>query len=114
MERFAYLMGQQVLCAGYSEEEAGLAQQSFAGLARADTYQEYQENWSALSSIEIPGVISFTGKDIISEEDWVPWDRNADAFFDPIEINEYRRRVYAPEYLDLMEEWLVRLLETMN
>jgi len=174
IDQFAYLIGQQVLCAGYSEEEASLAQQSFAGLARAGTYQEYQENWVVLSSIEMPEAISFTGKDLTSEEDWVPWDRNVDAFFNPIEVieqttipvlaffgekdtqvdpfqgaqayqealqkagnqnfrvelipgvahvialaetgcmDEHRRRIYAPEYLDLMEEWLGQLSESMD
>jgi pimeloyl-ACP methyl ester carboxylesterase len=169
IEQFAYLIGQQVLCAGYSEEEASLAQQSFAGLARADTYQEYQDNWVALSSVEMPEGISFTGRELTPEEDWSPWDRAVDAFFNPMEVierttipvlaffgekdrqvdpvqgaqayeqalqkagnqnhrvelipgvahvlafaetgcmDEQRRRIYAPEYLELMEEWLVQL-----
>jgi len=172
IDQTAYLIGQQVLCQGYSEEEAELAEQSFAGLCKATTYQEYRESQENL--IQFPCAISFTGKDLTPEEDWVPWDRQVDAFFNPIEVieqttipvlaffgekdtqvdpfqgaqayeealqkagnqnfhvelipgvahvldlaetgcmNEHRARVYAPEYLDLMEEWLGQLLESTD
>jgi pimeloyl-ACP methyl ester carboxylesterase len=180
IDQFAYLIGQQALCAGYSEEEASLAQQSFAGLARANTYREYQENWVAFSSIEMPADLNFTGKNLTPEEDWSPWNRAVDAFFNPMEVIErttipvlaffgekdtqvdpfqgaqayeealqkagnqhYRVELipgvdhnivlcesgcmdardrrsradwlkYAPEYLDLMEEWLVQLSESIE
>jgi len=29
-------------------------------------------------------------------------------------MDEHRRRIYAPEYLDLMEEWLGQLSESMD
>jgi pimeloyl-ACP methyl ester carboxylesterase len=167
IDQTAYLIGQQLLCQGYSEEEAKLAEQSFAGLCKATTYQEYRDNKANL--VQFPYTLNFTGKDITPEENWSPWDRDVDAFFNPIEVieqtaipvltffgekdtqvdpfqgaqayeqalqkaanqnshvelvpgvnhvlvpaetgcmDEHSRRVYAPEYLDLMEEWLVQL-----
>jgi pimeloyl-ACP methyl ester carboxylesterase len=172
IDQTAYLIGQQLLCQGYSEEEAKLAEQSYARVCKATTYQEYRENKSNL--IQFPYALNFTGKDIVPEGDWFSWDRGVDAFFNPIEVieqttipvlaffgekdtqvdpfqgvqayqealqkagnqnyrvelipgvahvlalaetgcmNEHRRRVYAPEYLDLMEEWLGQLLESMD
>jgi pimeloyl-ACP methyl ester carboxylesterase len=163
----AYLIGQQLLCQGYSEEQAQLAEQGFAEMCRAFTYQEFRESKEYL--IQFPYAQRFTGRDITPEEDWSPWDRNVDAFFNPITVieqttipvlaffgekdtqvdpfqgaqayqealqeagnqnfrvelipdvahgmdfaetgcmDEYRQTVYAPEYLDLMEEWLVQL-----
>jgi WD40 repeat protein/pimeloyl-ACP methyl ester carboxylesterase len=167
IDQTAYLIGQKLLCEGYSEDEAKLAEQSFAGMCRAITYQEYRENKANL--IQFPSALIFTGRDILPEEEWAAWDRDVDAFFDPIKVietttipvlaffgekdtqvdpfqgaqayeaalrkagnqhyrvelipgvdhvlalsetgcmNEHRARVYAPEYLDLMEEWLVHL-----
>jgi pimeloyl-ACP methyl ester carboxylesterase len=173
IDQTAYLIGQKLLCEGYSEEEAQLAEQSFAGMCQATTYQEYRENHANL--IQFPPALIFTGSDIRPEEEWEPWDRNVDAFFDPIAVIEqttipvlaffgekdtqvdpfqgeqaYREALekagnqhyqvelipgvdhnivlsetgclaerdsrpwalwlkYAPEYLDLMEDWLVQL-----
>jgi pimeloyl-ACP methyl ester carboxylesterase len=167
IDQTAYLIGQQLLCQGYSEEEAKLAEQSYAGICKASTYEEYRDNKENL--IQFPYALNFTGKDLTPENEWSPWDRGVDAFFNPIEVieqttipvlaffgekdtqvdpfqgaqayeqalqkagnqnyrvelipdvahvlafaetgcmNEHRARVYAPEYLDLMEEWLIRL-----
>jgi pimeloyl-ACP methyl ester carboxylesterase len=173
IDQTAYLIGQKLLCEGYSEEEAQLAAQSYAGLCKATTYQEYRENMAAFT--QYPPVLSFTGGDILPEEGWAPWNRNVDAFFDPIAVIEqttipvlaffgekdtqvdpfqgeqaYREALdkagnqhyrvelipgvdhnivlsetgclaerdsrpwalwlkYAPEYLDLMQDWLVQL-----
>jgi pimeloyl-ACP methyl ester carboxylesterase len=173
IEQTAYLLGQKMLCEGYSEEDAQLADQSFVGMCKATTYQEYRDNKTNL--IQFPSALSFTGANITPEEEWSPWNRDVDAFFNPIEVieqttkpilaffGEKDRQVdpiqgsqayvqalqqagnqsfqvilipdadhnivlcetgclserdsrpfvdwlnYAPEYLDLMEEWLIRI-----
>jgi Tol biopolymer transport system component/acetyl esterase/lipase len=173
IDQTAYLIGQKLLCEGHSEDEAKLAEQSYAGLCKATTYQEYRENKANL--IQFPSALIFTGRDILPEEEWAAWDRDVDAFFDPIAVIEkstipvlaffgekdtqvdpfqgaraYEQALqragnqhshvelvagvdhnivlsetgclaerdrrsradwlkYAPEYLDLMEEWLVQL-----
>jgi WD40 repeat protein/formylglycine-generating enzyme required for sulfatase activity/poly(3-hydroxybutyrate) depolymerase len=172
IDQTAYLIGQQLLCQGYSEKEAKLAEQSYAGVCKASAYEEYRENKANL--VQFPCALNFTGKDIIPEDEWSPWDRNVDAFFNPLSVieqttipvlaffgekdtqvnpfqgsqayeealqkaenqnyrvelipgvnhvlalaetgcmNEHRARVYAPEYLDLMEEWLVQLSASLG
>ena len=172
IDQTAYLIGQQMLCQGYSEEEAKLAEKSFADMCKATTYEEYRENMVNL--IQFPPVLSFTGADIFPEEEWIPWDPKVDAFFDPITViekttipvlaffgekdtqvdpfqgaqayeqalqkagnqhyrvelipgvnhglvpaetgcmNETIPRMYAPEYLELMEEWLVQLSASLR
>jgi pimeloyl-ACP methyl ester carboxylesterase len=86
IDQTAYLIGRQTLCQGYSEEEAKLADQSFAGMCKATTYEEYRENMVNL--IQFPPALSFTGSNIRPEEEWSPWDRNVDAFFNPITVIE--------------------------
>lgn len=86
IDQFAYLIGQQVLCAGHPEEDKNLAQQSFAGLARATTYQEYLDNWLLFSSVEVPESLRFSGRDLIPEQEWRPWNSDGDSFFNPIDV----------------------------
>jgi pimeloyl-ACP methyl ester carboxylesterase len=173
IDQTAYLIGKRLLCEGYSEEEAKLAEQSFADMCKATTYEEYRENMVNL--IQFPPVVSLKGEaDILPEEEWTPLDRNVDGFFNPIAVierttipvlaffgekdtqvdpvqgaqayeqalqkagNQHYRvelipgvnhglvpaetgcmdealpRMYAPEYLELMEEWLVQLSESME
>jgi formylglycine-generating enzyme required for sulfatase activity/CubicO group peptidase (beta-lactamase class C family)/acetyl esterase/lipase len=171
IDQTAYLLGQQLICQGYSEEEAQLAQQSLAGLSKATSYQEYREYKENL--VQFPYALNFTGESITPEDEWSPWIPPAEAFFNPIEVieqttipvlalfgekdtqvdpfqgaqayeqalqkagnqhyqvelipgvnhgfvpaktgcmDEALPRMYAPEYLELMEEWLVQLLESM-
>jgi acetyl esterase/lipase len=86
IDQTAYLIGQQLLCEGYSAEEANLAEQGFANMCKATTYQEFRESKEHL--IQFPHAQRFTGRDITPEEEWSPWDRSVDAFFNPIEVIE--------------------------
>lgn len=169
IDQTAYLLGQQLVCQGYSEEEGKLAQQSLSRLPKATSYQEYRECMETL--IQFPS-LNYKEEHITPEGEWAPWDLSAESRFNPIEVieqttipvlaffgekdtqvdpfqgaqayeealqkagnqnyrvelipgvahcldfaetgcmDEYRPRVYAPEYLDLMEEWLGQLIET--
>jgi dipeptidyl aminopeptidase/acylaminoacyl peptidase len=86
IDQTAYLIGKKLLCEGYSVEEANLAEESYAGVCKATTYDEYRENKTNL--VQFPSALIFTGSDIIPEEEWSPWDRGVDAFFNPIEVIE--------------------------
>jgi pimeloyl-ACP methyl ester carboxylesterase len=167
IDQTAYLLGQQLVCQGYSEEEGKLVQECLSKLPKATSYSEYRECMETL--IQFPP-LNYKEEHITPEDEWAPWDLSAGALFNPIEVieqttipvlaffgekdtqvdpfqgaqayeqalqkagnqhyqvelipgvahcldfaetgcmNEHRRRVYAPEYLDLMEEWLVQLL----
>ena len=86
IDQTAYLIGQQLLCQGYSEKQAKRAQECFSGLAHAITYQEYREYKEYL--IQFPFALKFTGKDILPENEWSPWIPPAEALYNPIGVIE--------------------------
>lgn len=84
----SYFVEQQIVCEGVSQEEASRAGELFAGVLRAQTYDDYVANGTPL----LEGFPIVKDLDVMAgilpEEDWTARDPNADAFFDPIEVLE--------------------------
>jgi pimeloyl-ACP methyl ester carboxylesterase len=87
IEQMAYQVGQQVICAGGSVEQAALAEQYWPQFPKATSYVEYRQAVETL--LEIPGVKANTGLELAEQDNWKPWPQDIDAFFDPMEIIEY-------------------------
>jgi pimeloyl-ACP methyl ester carboxylesterase len=85
-EQMAYLFGQKVACGGGSAEQAALVEQYRAQSFNATSYDEYREAMGIL--IEIPRFELYTGVTlkIAEEDDWKPYTRDTDRFFDPMEV----------------------------
>jgi pimeloyl-ACP methyl ester carboxylesterase len=84
IEQMAYQVGQQVACAGGTEEEAALTEELWPLIANAQTYEEYRQAVETL--LEMPGLRAATGLELNSEEGWSPWPVDIDARFDPMEV----------------------------
>ena len=82
IEQMAYLVGQRVICDGGSVEQASLVEQYWPQFAEATIYAEYREAVETL--LMIPGVKDYTGLEITAEDNWKPWPRDSDAFYDPM------------------------------
>lgn len=80
----AYLVGQQVLCAGYSEEEARRMDQLFTICCKAPGYNEYAQ--AARQLVENPAVPHNMVSGVLPEEEWSPLDSSDEGFFNPIEV----------------------------
>jgi pimeloyl-ACP methyl ester carboxylesterase len=88
-EQMAYQIGQQVACGGGSAEQAALVERYWAQSRNATTYAEYREAMEIL--MEISGFEVHTGitLTLAEEDDWRPYRRDTDSFFDPIEVIEH-------------------------
>ena len=84
IEQGAYQVAQRIACIGGSPEDVQTLEQYWAIMNKAEDYNTYQE--AAEIILEIPGVYEETGLTINEEEDWNPWPRDIDAFFDPIDV----------------------------
>jgi pimeloyl-ACP methyl ester carboxylesterase len=87
IEQMAYQIGQKVACGGGSAEEVELVEQYWSQRAKATAYEEYREAVEIL--LGIPGVQGYTGLEINEEKDWEPWNRDWDAFIDPMDVIEH-------------------------
>jgi hypothetical protein len=89
IEQMAYLYGQKVGCAGGSPEQAALVEQYLAQANRATDYPDYLEGMQIL--LEIPRINLYMGVtlEIVDEDNWQPWPRDIDAFFDPMTVVEH-------------------------
>jgi pimeloyl-ACP methyl ester carboxylesterase len=56
-------------------------------MAKATVYNDYREAVEVL--VDIPGVVEYTGLSISEENQWNPWPRDIDAFFDPMDVIQY-------------------------
>lgn len=89
IEQTAYLVGKQVLCAGYSEDEAMRMDQLFATCCKARTYNDYAH--AAKQLVENPAVPHSMVSGVLPEEDWSPRDSSDEGFFNPIEVIEHAK-----------------------
>jgi pimeloyl-ACP methyl ester carboxylesterase len=86
IEQMAYQLGQQILSAGGSEEDAALFEKYRAQAAKATTYTEYRQAMEVLNTIpNVEQIVGFS-LEIVEEDEWQPWPRDTDAFIDPSEI----------------------------
>lgn len=84
IEQGAYQIAQMVACGGGSEEDVQTVEQYWALMNKATDYEQYREAGEIL--LDVPGLYEATGLVLNQEEQWNPWPRNIDAFFDPTEV----------------------------
>jgi hypothetical protein len=83
-EQMAYQIGQQIACGGGTEEQAAIVEQYWSQSFNATRYDEYHEATEIL--LQIPSVKDLTGLEIVEEDEWQPYARDTDRFFDPMEV----------------------------
>jgi pimeloyl-ACP methyl ester carboxylesterase len=87
IEQYAYQVAQMVACGGGSAEEVSAVELNWSKMAKATNYNDYREAVEVL--VNIPGVVEHTGLSISEENQWNPWPRDIDAFFDPMEVIQH-------------------------
>jgi dipeptidyl aminopeptidase/acylaminoacyl peptidase len=86
LEQSAYLVEKQILCEGYSEEDAKTAHKYFLQRTRAKTYKEYLEAAEYLD--QNPFIRSIKWGGIKSEDEFSPLPSSNPTFFNPITLVE--------------------------
>ena len=86
IEQGAYQLGQRVLCAGGTAEQAALAEEQRSRAQKAATYAEYRRAMETL--LGIPDVEAQIESEIVDEEEWKPFPRDWDALWDPMDVVE--------------------------
>ena len=86
IEQGAYMVAQQLLSAGGTEEDAALVEQYWAQQKKATDYAEYRDAVEVLMAI--PQIQSRYNLKINEENQWKPLDRDFDIFIDPVDIIE--------------------------
>ena len=84
IEQSAYLVGQQVKCAGYSDSVAIHMEELFAQVCKAHTYSDYAR--AAEQLVANPAVPKDMIAGVLPEDRWSPRDSLDEGFFDPMEI----------------------------
>jgi pimeloyl-ACP methyl ester carboxylesterase len=84
IEQQAYLISQVVGCDGGSIEQIEAVDLNWSKMIKATEYNIYRE--AADELLNIPGVSSYTGLTVSEEDQWKPWPREIDAFFNPMEV----------------------------
>jgi pimeloyl-ACP methyl ester carboxylesterase len=83
-EQGGYMVSQQVLAAGGTEEQAALVEGYWPQKGKATNYDEYREAMEVL--MDIPLVRSRYNLEITEENRWKPVPRDLDVFIDPMDI----------------------------
>jgi pimeloyl-ACP methyl ester carboxylesterase len=86
IEQQVYQWIQQARCSGATDEELASMERHGAAALKATTYSEYRDAMEPL--LAIPDINQYVGVtlELAGEDEWVPWPRDIDAFFDPIEV----------------------------
>lgn len=79
----AHIQARKLICRGYSEEVAKLAEISLSGLPRSSTHEEYLGHMQTL--IGIPA-LGYKASWIDAEDEWSPWDLSEGSTFNPIDV----------------------------
>ncbi|NNC93446.1 MAG: hypothetical protein HKN80_13235 [Acidimicrobiia bacterium] len=84
----AYQWTQRARCAGASDEEIALMDEHGAPALKATTYAGYRSAMEPL--LTIPSLSRYVGVtiELQPENEWNPWPRDIDAFFDPMTVIE--------------------------
>jgi pimeloyl-ACP methyl ester carboxylesterase len=80
--QYGYLVNQYVQCGGGSDEQGQLAESAYIQTCFAEEYQEYLE--ARMTLVGIPTAAQLLGTRVLTEDEWSPWDRTSDCFFDPM------------------------------
>lgn len=89
IEQGVYQWTQQARCRGASDEEIAIMDQHGAPALKAATYAEYRDAMDALLTIPDLNIYIGVAIEMQEEDDWGPWPRDIDAFFDPMEVIEH-------------------------
>ncbi len=84
IEQSAFLVGQQVKCAGYSDSVALHMEGLFAQVCKAQTYADY--SGAARQLVENPAVPRDMIAGVLPEERWSPRDSSGESFYNPIDV----------------------------
>jgi len=87
IEQYAYQMAQVVACRGGSAGQISAVELNWSKMAKATVYNDYREAAEVL--VDIPGVVEHTGLSISEENQWSPWPRDIDAFFNPMDVIQH-------------------------
>jgi pimeloyl-ACP methyl ester carboxylesterase len=87
IDQYAYQIAQVVACSGGTVEQVNAVELNWSKMAKATVYNDYREAVEVL--VDIPGVVEYTGLSISEENQWNPWPRDIDAFFDPMDVIQY-------------------------
>lgn len=87
IEQGAYQLAQMIACQGGSQEDVATVEQYWASMNKATSYESYQEATQIL--LDIPGVYDLTGLVPSEKDNWSPWPRDIDAFFNPMDVLEH-------------------------
>ena len=82
IDQGAFQQGQMLLCDGGSLEDATTVEQYWSEMNKAETYEEYRNAVEIL--LEVPWITANTPLFLQNEENWTPWPRDIDAFYDPM------------------------------
>ena len=82
IEQSAFLVGQQVKCAGYPDSVAKYMEELFAQVCKARTYEEYAVAAEAL--VANPAIPKDMIAGVLSEERWTPRDSLDEGYFNPM------------------------------
>jgi pimeloyl-ACP methyl ester carboxylesterase len=84
IEQYAYQMGQVAACAGENQVNIEKVEKYWSQMAKASDFTQYKEAADIL--IAIPSIVAHTGFEVSEENEWNPWPREIDAFFDPMDV----------------------------
>jgi pimeloyl-ACP methyl ester carboxylesterase len=84
IEQGAYQVAQRIGCEGGSEDDIATVEAHWAMMNKALTYNAYKNAVQIL--LDVPGLYENTGLIMSEEEQWSPWPREIDAFFDPVDV----------------------------
>lgn len=88
IEQRVYQWIQRARCGGATEEELAIMDRHGARALKATTYAEYREAMEPLLTIPDLGRYIGVPIELQAEDEWSPWPRDTDVFFDPIEVIE--------------------------
>lgn len=88
IEQQVYQWTQRARCGGATDEELAIMERHGSAALKATTYTEYRNAMEPI--LTIANVDRYVGVNIelADENEWSPWPRNIDAFFDPIQVIE--------------------------
>ena len=84
IEQYAYLVSQVVACNDGTKEQVETTDFYWSQMIKATEYGVYKEAADIL--VDMPGVYEYTGLIVSEENQWNPWPRDIDAFFDPMDV----------------------------
>ncbi len=88
IEQMVFQWTEQAACRGASDAELEIMERYGAAALKAETYADHENAMEAL--LTISDLDFYVGRDIelAPPDEWQPWSREIDAFFDPVTVLE--------------------------